>query len=41
LIITGNPYFTRIKATIPNERNIQNNRPESGNNNDIILILAS
>ena len=36
--MTGKPYFANITNTIPNERNIQNSRPLSGNSNDIIFI---
>jgi hypothetical protein len=35
--MTGEPDFANITNTIPNERNIQNNRPLSGNSNDISL----
>jgi len=35
----GKPYFARISTTIPNEINIQNSNPDSGNNNDIILLI--
>ena len=38
LVITGKPYLASTTNTTPNERSIQNSRPLSGNNNDIILF---